>query len=99
MPASVIVPSQAKVTLPPPDMAARNAASVHSVTTVEGPGLVKESYSYAPISAARPNGRGTPRWSVGGAAALSPASIARLLGSNAIVAVGPPLLVSGPSNG
>ena len=57
--------------------------------------------SYAPISLAAPWGRPTPRWSVFGAAASSPASMAGLPDSRAWVSVGPPLscngLEAGPS--
>jgi hypothetical protein len=55
---------------------------------------VAESWasSKAPMSTAGPLMRAKPRWSVLGnaAAILSPASIAGLLGSRAMVCVGPP---------
>ena len=57
---------------------------------------VSGTYSTAPISqVATPlplpsNGRGVPRWSVGGEAALFPASMAGLVGRRRNVGVGPP---------
>ena len=44
-------------------------------------------------------GRGAPRWSVAGQAALSPASMAGLPASSAWVQVPPPLSASAPSLG
>src|SRR5439155_21469419 len=67
--------------------------------------VVPAGASNAPISqTAIPSpspstGRATPRWSVAGQAALSPASIAGLPGSRACVLVGPPLSANGPSSG
>src|ERR1017187_746755 len=49
-----------------------------------------EPYSNAPMSAPSPNGRMYPRWSVLGTPALSPKSIAGLMGSKAMPQVGPP---------
>src|SRR5262245_8390898 len=46
-----------------------------------------------------PWGRRTPRWSVAGAPAAAPASIAGLPASSACVCVLPPLAASGPRRG
>src|SRR5262245_8795102 len=71
-------------------------------------GPVTHPFSYrsnAPISArglpvpSPSRGRATPRWSVAGAAALSPLSMAGLPTSRACVLVGQPLLARGPSLG
>src|SRR5262245_25207066 len=64
------------------------------------PGLeARATPSTAPMSLSTPRGRGMPRWSSVGAAPLSAASRAGLLGSGAMVKVGPPLSASGPSLG
>src|SRR5579859_133765 len=46
-----------------------------------------------------PTGRCAPRWSVLGQPALSPALMAGLSGSRALVRVGPPLLAGGRASG
>ena len=62
-----------------------------SVGVDVGVGPIGPSYSYAPISHPLPCGRVTPRWSVAGQLAASPASIAGEPASNAMVCVIPPL--------
>jgi hypothetical protein len=55
--------------------------------------------SKAPMSQPLPAGREAARWSMGGQAALSPASIAGLPAESSCVKVGPPLSASAPRSG
>ena len=71
-------------------------ASVGVAVTVA---VTEDPDSNAPMSQATPCGLVTPRWSVSGQEALSPASMAGLPGSSAWVSMGPPLSCKGPRSG
>src|SRR5262245_10386577 len=63
--------------------------------------MVRNAYSYAPMSQRLPSGRVIPRWSVAGQLKGSDttASIASEPARRAMVCVRPPLFASGPSIG
>ncbi|MBV6465969.1 MAG: hypothetical protein PGMFKBFP_01266 [Anaerolineales bacterium] len=91
---STPVTSSEKVTVKSALRAEVGLAFARVMETTVGASL--STYSYAPISQCAPCGRATPRWSVAGQAASSPASIAAEPASRACVCVKPPLFASGP---